>query len=192
MIASMVRPARRTRPGTPRDRWPRPAATRLAMVAMIGWLGILLTWQLGRDSWIGLLTALVGLAGGGLVVWVVRLVARWSLRQEAMGFGDVTLLAMIGAFLGWQAALLVFFLAPLAGVVVGLLQLLLTRETEMAFGPYLCLATVAVMLGWPALWEGYAMDLFALGWIIPGLFAAGVCLMGGMLAAWRLIRGDGS
>ena len=80
---------------------------------------------------------------------------------------------------------------PLAGVVVGLLQLLLTRTTEMAFGPYLCLATVGVMLAWPVLWHGYAEDVFAMGWIIPGLFVAGVCLMGGMLFSWRLIRGGG-
>lgn len=189
MFASMIRPARRFRPS--RDRWPRPAATRLAVIAIVGWLGILLTWWLSGNYWDGLLTALVGLAGGGLVIWTVRLISRWSLGREAMGFGDVTLLAMIGAFVGWQAALMIFFLAPLAGVVVGLLQLLLTRQTEMAFGPYLCLATVGVMLAWPVLWHGYAEDVFAMGWIIPGLFAAGVCLMGGMLFGWRLIRGGG-
>ena len=164
MFASMIRPARRSR--TTRDRWPRPAATRLAVVAIVGWVGILLVWCLSGIYWHGLLTALVGLAGGGLVVWTVRLVSRWSLGREAMGFGDVTLLAMIGAFVGWQAAVLVFFLAPLAGVVVGLLQLVTTRQTEMAFGPYLCLATVGVMLAWPALWHGYAADVFAMGWII--------------------------
>ncbi|MFP6751927.1 MAG: A24 family peptidase [Pirellulaceae bacterium] len=190
MFASMIRPARRSR--TTRDRWPRPAATRLAVVAIVGWLGILLVWWLSGIYWHGLLTALVGLAGGGLVVWTVRLVSRWSLGREAMGFGDVTLLAMIGAFIGWQAAVLVFFLAPLAGVVVGLLQLVTTRRTEMAFGPYLCLATVGVMLAWPALWYGYAADVFAMGWVIPGLFAAGVCLMGGMLFTWSLIRGAGA
>jgi prepilin signal peptidase PulO-like enzyme (type II secretory pathway) len=164
----------------------------LAVVAIVGWLGILLVWCLSGIYWHGLLTALVGLAGGGLVVWTVRLVSRWSLGREAMGFGDVTLLAMIGAFVGWQAAVLIFFLAPLAGVVVGLLQLVTTRQTEMAFGPYLCLATVGVMLAWPALWHGYAADVFAMGWVIPGLFAAGVCLMGGMLFTWSLIRGAGS
>ena len=36
-----------------------------------------------------------------------------------MGFGDVTLLAMIGAFVGWQGVIVVFFLAPFAGAVIG-------------------------------------------------------------------------
>ena len=193
MFASIIRPPRRTRPSdAPRDRWPRPAATRLAMIAIIGWLGIALVWRLGGDRWDGLFTALVGLAGGGTIVWTVRLVSRWSLGREAMGFGDVTLLAMIGAFVGWQAALLVFFLAPLAGVVVGLTQLLRARQTEMAFGPYLCLAAAGVLLAWPQLWHGYAEDLFVMGWVIPGLCAAGVCLMGGMLLGWKALAGDGS
>ena len=41
---------------------------------------------------------------------VVRVLGSQVLRREAMGFGDVTLMAMIGAFLGWQAAVLTFFL----------------------------------------------------------------------------------
>jgi len=53
------------------------------------------------------------------MIWSVRIIGGWSLGREAMGFGDVTLLAMIGTFLGWQACLLVFFLAPFAGIVIG-------------------------------------------------------------------------
>ncbi len=53
------------------------------------------------------------LAFGG-VIWAVRVLGRWTLRMEAMGFGDVTLMAMIGTYMGWQASLVVFFLAPLA------------------------------------------------------------------------------
>ena len=42
-------------------------------------------------------------------MWAVRIIGTLTLRQEAMGFGDVTLMAMIGAFTGWQSTLLIFF-----------------------------------------------------------------------------------
>ena len=80
-----------------------------------------------------------------------------------MGFGDVTLLAMIGAFLGWQAAVIVFFLAPVAAVVVAVGRLLLRGEKEILFGPFLCLAAAATVLAWPTLWD-YFDRYFALGW----------------------------
>ena len=57
-----------------------------------------------------------------------------------MGFGDVTLMMMVGAFLGWQAGVVIFFLAPFAGLVVGVLQLVLRRDDEIPYGPFLCLA----------------------------------------------------
>ena len=68
-------------------------------------------------SHIALFSALVGMAFGMVLVWGIRLVARWVLGIEAMGFGDVTLMGMIGAFLGWQAVLLIFFAAPFFGLV---------------------------------------------------------------------------
>ena len=70
-----------------------------------------------------------------------------------MGFGDVTLLAMIGAFLGWQAAVVVFFLAPVAGSGRWPGPLLLRGENEIPYGPFLCLAAAATVLAWPAIWD---------------------------------------
>ena len=70
-----------------------------------------------------------GLLGGGRraprrrgLTWSVRFLGTLAFRREAMGFGDVTLMAMIGAFLGWQAAVLTFFLAPFFGLAHALWQ----------------------------------------------------------------------
>ena len=94
------------------------------------------------------LSALVGTAVGGGLVWAVRLIGAVTLGREAMGFGDVTLMGMIGAFLGWQACLMIFFLAPFFGLLVGVLQWVFHGESEIPYGPYLCLATLAVIVRW--------------------------------------------
>jgi hypothetical protein len=129
------------------------------------------------------------MAMGGGTIWAVRIVATRALGQEAMGFGDVTLMAMIGAFTGWQPTLIIFFLAPFSAVVIAVVQFLLTRRRDIAFGPYLCLSTVVWILHSGPLWKQYGLPIFSLGWWVPGIGAAGLALMGGMLTVMRLLRG---
>ncbi len=74
--------------------------------------------------------------------------------REAMGFGDVKFIAMIGAFLGWQAVLFTVFAASILGAVIGLLQKLVAREEwsrPLPFGPYLALGAMV----WIFLGEGF-------------------------------------
>ena len=87
-----------------------------------------------------------------------------------MGFGDVTLMAMIGSFLGWQAMPIIFFLAPLAGLVVGLVQWFVYRDNVIPYGPFLCLATLGVFLLWGPIWL-WAMPLYAEPWLVPAVIA---------------------
>ncbi|MEI8011672.1 MAG: prepilin peptidase [Candidatus Omnitrophota bacterium] len=54
-----------------------------------------------------------------------------------MGWGDVKLLAMAGAFLGWQAALIAFFIAPFFGVVFGVVKMIRRQDSAIAYGPFL-------------------------------------------------------
>ena len=164
-----------------------PATLGMAALGVAGTAAIAGVWFLSGMPWMGLLTALVGLAAGGATVWVVRIVGTAVLRREAMGFGDVTLMAMIGAFLGWQSCLIIFFLAPLAGVVVGVLVLLLRREAEIPYGPFLCLATLAHLLYWPGLWA-WSRPIFALGLFLPAVLAVGVVLLAVLLALIQLAK----
>ena len=176
--------------------WARLARERSTYgILIIGVIGSAVTtviWYFGGPAWLGLLTALVGMAGAAALVWTVRIIGAATLKREAMGFGDVTLMAMIGAFLGWQAALIVFFLAPLAGLVVGLLQLILLRDSEIPYGPFLCLAALAVIVFWGAIWD-WAADVFALifqlGWIMPLVALGGLAVMAAMLRLLRGLRG---
>lgn len=78
--------------------------------------------------------------------------------REAMGFGDVKFMAMIGAFLGWQAAVFTIFAASVAGAVVGLLQKGVFREQwsrPLPFGPYLALGAFLWIFTGPAIWFWY-------------------------------------
>jgi len=61
-------------------------------------------------------------------------------ETESMGGGDVKLLAMIGAFLGWKIAILTFFLAPFFGAIVGIFNLIVKKDHTIPYGPFLSLA----------------------------------------------------
>jgi prepilin signal peptidase PulO-like enzyme (type II secretory pathway) len=160
---------------------------KLLLLAAIGCGGIVAVWFVGGPRWQALMTALTGLAFGGLLVWSVRIVGRAALHKEAMGFGDVTLMAMIGAFLGWQTTLVVFFLSPAAALFIAVTQWILTGRRDIAFGPYLCLAAVFAIVCWPAVWIRVGA-LFAMGWLVPALFGACLLLMMAMLMFWRFVE----
>ena len=122
------------------------------------------------------------------MVWIVRIVGTAALRREAMGFGDVTLMMMIGAFLGWQAGVLVFFVAPFAGLLVGLLQLLVRRDDVIPYGPFLCLGVLMVAVAWPIFWSPVLQDLFAHPGLIAFVLLASFVLLGAMLAIWQAVE----
>jgi prepilin signal peptidase PulO-like enzyme (type II secretory pathway) len=162
----------------------------LAWIAIVGVTGIAATWYRGGAMWVGLLTSLVGLVGGSAMVWTVRIVSSKALHKEALGFGDVTLMMMIGAFLGWQPTILIFFLAPLAALIIGIAQLLLGRGDVIPYGPFLCLATLLVVIRWADFWNAGAgfQAVFFLGWLVPLVLALGVVMLGAMLVIWRNIK----
>ena len=85
--------------------------------------------------------------GGGFLV-VLAIAGRAVFKKEAMGGGDVKLLAMIGAFLGWQMAALTVFISALIGSVVGIIAKLRMKGSYIPYGPYLALgAIIAIFYG---------------------------------------------
>lgn len=90
------------------------------------------------------MSALGVLAGGGLL-WILGCVGDFIFKKESMGGGDVKLLAMIGAFLGWQIALMVLPVASCLGAIVGIIIKLRTKESVIAFGPYLSMGAIICM-----------------------------------------------
>ena len=125
----------------------------------------------------GFFTGLVGLAVGAGLTQAVRVgassvVGLYRKDSEAMGLGDVTLMGMIGAFLGWQAAVLTFFLGPFFGLVHTARKLWFilrkwlgrrkssTADSELPYGPYLSMAAATLFFAWLYLWPNWAAGLF--------------------------------
>ena len=161
----------------------------LVGIWIAGVIGVIVVHQMGANAWAGLLTSLFGLAVGGGVVWAIRIVGSTAMGREAMGFGDVTLMAMIGAYVGWQCALLGFFLAPFASIAIVIVQFIVTREPQIPFGPYLCAGTILAVAFWDRLFNNWlAANIVMIG---PAVVQMGLIIfvaMFVMLFVWRIIK----
>ncbi len=103
----------------------------------------------------GIVSSLIGVLLGGGVLWATGALYEKVRGVEGMGMGDVKMLAMIGAVLGWPLMLLTLVLSSIAGGLVGSLLLALradARTTALPFGSFLApAALVASMVGQPLL-----------------------------------------
>jgi len=111
------------------------------------------------ETWLGGLawSALGAVVGGGVLL-AVALLGEKIFKKEAMGMGDVKLLAAIGAFLGWQAALFSVFASSLVGGVVGLTLVLAGGKewsSRIPYGPYIVFGAVLWMFWGPELVRWY-------------------------------------
>ena len=131
--------------------------------------------------------AFLGLAMGGAMVWSIRIVAGIAMGQEAMGFGDVTLMAMIGAFLGWQASLITFAIAPFAALVIVIGRAIFTKDNKLAFGPYLALGAVLTFLFWASIWPAVKFQ-FLFAPLLLAVLALSLLIMGPLLIIVRKIK----
>jgi leader peptidase (prepilin peptidase)/N-methyltransferase len=101
--------------------------------------------------------SLSGIILGGGALLALAVLGRAIFKKEAMGFGDVKLLAMIGAFLGWQMVLVTIFASALIGSAVGIIVKLKTSESYIPYGPYLALGAII------AIFEGEKIILWYMG-----------------------------
>lgn len=91
------------------------------------------------------LNSFTGALAGGATIYAMGMLGEFAFKKEAMGGGDVKLLAMIGSFLGWKLTLLTFFIAPIFGSVVGIILKIREGKDVIPYGPYLSLAAIFSM-----------------------------------------------
>lgn len=125
--------------------------------------GMSIGWLLGagiEGEPAGVVMALSASVGGWLVaggiVWLVRILGTLAFGREAMGMGDVHLLAAVGAAFGWIDPILAFFIAPFFGLLWILLRSCGGRVfkglgRELPYGPHLAVAVLLVVFLRPVL-----------------------------------------
>ncbi len=116
-------------------------------------------WQIFPSALVQTLTgSIAGIVLGGGFIWLIRIVGSWVFQQEAMGFGDVKLMAYLGGFLGWQNSIVCLFLAFLIGSIVGVTLKYsgkIGKYGHIPFGPYLALGAYLALLFGPDIIRWY-------------------------------------
>ena len=118
------------------------------LVLPLLWLGLIVN---GQGLFTDLYDALWGAVAGYLSLWLVYWAFKLITGKEGMGYGDFKLLAMLGAWGGWQILPLTILLSSLVGAILGVVMLKMRNaqtSTPIPFGPYLAIA------GWIALLWG--------------------------------------
>lgn len=144
-----------------------------ALLAMAGWYAARMLGGVSFDPWQGVDVAamqaplwlsvlggvLIGYLVGGGIVWGVRILGSLGFGKEAMGLGDVHLMAAVGACLGWIDATLAFFGAAFVGIAWAILGRAFSGvfQRAMPYGPFLAIATVLVLLTKPAIESGLSL-----------------------------------
>jgi len=107
---------------------------------------------LGASLWltpVGVGNAVLGVLVGGGLFLLIAVLSVSILQREGMGGGDIKLIAMIGAFLGWHAVLVTIFLGAVLGALVGTVLMLVRRQGRkepVPFGPFLALGALLTMV----------------------------------------------
>jgi leader peptidase (prepilin peptidase)/N-methyltransferase len=178
------------------------ASGQLEMIPLwIDWNDEMPLWITQHKHLHGLAWSLAGVAAGAAITVLVRTTGSLILGREAMGFGDVALMAMIGSFLGWQPALIVFLIAPLTGIPITIGLRLTGNCIILPYGPCLCAAATIVLFSWKWIWMFEIVDDNGIGgetvivsvrqlfgdWI--GLLMLGGIAFAGFVALLVLLRG---
>ena len=114
-------------------------------------IGLLLSLRSGGE---GFVDALLGAAVGFGVLYAVAVVGKWMFKEEAMGGGDIKMMAMVGAFVGWKGVLLTIFLGALIGTAV-FVPLTLKQKRLVPFGVFLAIGAAVTFVAQDAILSWY-------------------------------------
>ncbi len=114
-------------------------------------IGLVLSLWGGAD---GFLQAVLGAVTGFALLFVVAQAGRWAFKEEAMGGGDIKMMAMVGAFVGWKGVLLTVFVGALVGSLV-FVPLSFRRKRLVPFGVFLAVGAGVTFVAGDAIIQWY-------------------------------------
>jgi len=112
-------------------------------------------------GWQGFLQAVIGAAAGFGLLYVVGMAGKWMFGEEAMGGGDIKMMAMVGAFVGWKGVLLTIFGGALLGTLV-FVPISLRTKKLVPFGIFLAAGAAVAFLAGEALVAWYRRSILGL------------------------------
>jgi leader peptidase (prepilin peptidase)/N-methyltransferase len=92
------------------------------------------------------LNSIIGVLTGAGLIYLTGVLGQLAFKKESMGGGDVKLMGMLGAFLGWKLAIFIFFLAPFFGAPIGIYAKFIKKQEVIPYGPYISLASFVAMV----------------------------------------------
>jgi leader peptidase (prepilin peptidase)/N-methyltransferase len=104
--------------------------------------GIGASFFIPRAYWID---SIFGILLGGGFLFIIAVTYKWVTNREGMGGGDIKLLAMVGAWLGWKAIPFILFSSSFIGALIGGISLLSARKSlryKIPFGPFISIASI--------------------------------------------------
>ena len=115
---------------------------------IVGLLTSFLNSFLGTSSLERFLQSILGCVAGGGSLIALAIIGKFMFKQDAMGGGDIKLMAGVGAFIGWQRVLFAIFIAAFIGSVVGITLIVakkMKKRDMMPFGPCLAVASLLTL-----------------------------------------------
>ena len=102
-----------------------------------------------RAGGLGFRASITGFLTGGGGFYLIAILGRAILKKDAMGGGDIKMMAMVGGLLGWKGVILTTFTGSLIGSAIGVSIILLKGRgfgAKIPFGPYLALGALVSLL----------------------------------------------
>lgn len=113
---------------------------------------------------IGIISSVIGFIVGGGVLYLVAVLGDKLFKKESMGGGDIKMAAMLGAFLGWQKVVLIFFGGSIIGLLISIIVICFSKKVRSSrvipFGPFLAVAAFIAIVYGDSIIEFYLRNFF--------------------------------